>query len=381
MRGDGRIYLRGPRWWVSYWVDGVNYRQAAGPKEEDAVRLLKAKRREIAGDRFVTPRAEKLTVAELLEALEKDLELRGAKSIVSFRAHRKAVEDALGARRASTITTDDVRAFQKARLADAKAPATVNRYVETLRLALRLAAREGKLARLPYFPMLREDNARQGFFEREEFESVERALPDPIADVARFGWLSGWRKGEIVGMTWEQVDMRAGEVRLFDSKNGRGRVLEFDDELRALLEARLARRTFEGPDGPALSAYVFHDRGRPVIDFRKSWQKACVAAGVGRMVKATEDPEDEREVYVGKLFHDLQRSAVRDMVRAGIPPTIARGISGHRSDAVFDRYNIVDGRDRKAALEQTQRYRREKPGEPAQNQHIRPFSGAGVSRK
>lgn len=111
MRGDGSIFQRGSRWWIRYWVDGVNYRQAAGPKEEDAVRLLKAKRKEIAGDRFVTPRSERLTIAELLEALEKDLELRGAKAMVSFRAHRKAVEDALGPRRASTITTDDVRAF------------------------------------------------------------------------------------------------------------------------------------------------------------------------------------------------------------------------------------------------------------------------------
>jgi integrase len=355
MRGDGRIFQRGSKWWVAFYKDGKEHRLPAG-SDDDAKRLLKAKRKEIARDAFVAPQDEKRTVAELLAALEKDLLLRGAKSMVSFAAHRKAVEEALGKRRASSITSDDVKAFQTAKLDADKAPATINRYVETLRQAMRLAAREGKLARLPYFPMLTEDNVRRGFFEREQFDKVETALPDPVCDVARFAWLTGWRKGEVVGMTWEQVDMKAGEVRLFDSKNGHGRVLEFDDDLRALMEKRLAKRTFEGEDGPALSAYVFHEKGVPVVDFRKSWCKACVAAGVGRMVKS-EDEKTER--YVGRIFHDLRRSAVRDMVRSGVPPTIARGISGHRSDEVFDRYDIVSGTDIKDALARTQRYRRD----------------------
>jgi integrase len=367
MRGDGRIFQRGSRWWIAFFVDGKEHRLPAGT-EDDAKRLLKAKRKEIAKDAFVAPKDEKRTVGELLEALERDLLQRGAKSMDSFAAHRKAVEDALGKRRATSITTDDVRDFQRARLAPplgtakpgaVRAPATITRYVETLRQALKLAAAEGKLARLPHFPMLREDNVRRGFFELEEFEKVEAALPNPINDAARFGWLTGWRKGEIVEMTWDQVDMRSGEVRLFDSKNGRGRVLEFDDDLKALMEKRLALRTFDGPNGPALSAYVFHDKGAPVIDFRKSWQRACIAAGVGRMVKDETDPDGEREFYVGRLFHDLRRSAIRDLVRAGVSPTIARGISGHQSDEVFARYDIVSTKDMKDALAKAQRYRRE----------------------
>jgi integrase len=323
-------------------VNGRNYRQPAGATEQDARRVLKAKRKEIAGDRFIAPAAERLTVAELLQALESDLLMRGAKSIVSFRAHRKAVETELGERRASRLTADEIREFQQRSLDAGKAPATVNRYVETLRAAFRLGAKEEKLSRLPHFPMLREDNVRRGFFERDEFDRVAGALSDPVCDVARFAYLTGWRKGEIVRMTWDQVDRAAGEVRLFDSKNGRGRVLELDDELRSLVEARWTKRTYEGPEGPALSRYVFHECGRPVVDFRKSWASACRAANLP-----------------GKLFHDLRRTAVRDMVRAGTPPTIARAISGHRSEAVFERYDIVSGRDMRQALERTQRYRRE----------------------
>jgi integrase len=357
MRGDGRIFQRGNRWWISYNVNGRNYRQPGGDTEADARRLLKSKRNDIAGNRFVPPAAERLTVRDLLQALETDLSMRGAKSMISFKAHRKAVEDYLGDRRASRLTADEIRSFQQRRLDGGKAPATVNRYVETLRAAFRLAAKEEKLSRLPHFPMLREDNVRRGFFEREEFDRVAAALPDPICDVARFAYLTGWRKGEIVRMTWDQLDRAAGEVRLFDSKNGRGRVLAFDEELGTLIEARWAKRTYQGPDGPALSRYVFHKDGHPVLDFRKTWYTACCAAGVGRMVQ--DEEEEEKEHYEGKLFHDLRRSAVRDMVRAGVAPTVARSISGHRSDEVFSRYDIIDGRDVRNGLAQTQRYRRE----------------------
>jgi len=54
--------------------------------------------------------------------------------------------------------------------------------------------------------MMREDNARQGFFEHSEFESVVAKLPEPINEIARFGYLSGWRRGEIVPLKWEAVD-------------------------------------------------------------------------------------------------------------------------------------------------------------------------------
>ncbi len=340
MRGDGRVYPRGGRWWISYYVRGVNYRRPGGATEEAARKALRAKLKEIAAGRHVAPQEERLTVSDLLAGLERHLLTNGAKSMVSFRAHAKAVREALGHRRAVDFTTEDVERFKAEKLAAKKAPATVNRYVETARSAFRLAHKQERISRLPYFPLLRLNNVRRGFFERDEFEAVAIRLPDPVCDVARFGYLTGWRKGEIVSMTWDQVDFKSGEVRLYDSKNGEGRVLELEGELRKLLDRRLALRPFKGLSGTELSRFVFHEQGHTVRDFRKSWAAACKAAKVP-----------------GRLFHDLRRSAVRDMVRAGVSRSVAKAISGHKTDAIFERYDITSGDDRREALRRTQAHR------------------------
>jgi integrase len=87
------------------------------------------------------------------------------------------------------------------------------------------------------------------------------------------------------------------------------------------------------------SELIFHRSGRPIGDFRKRWLHACRAAGVE-----------------GRLLYDLRRTAVRNMVRAGVDPAIAMKISGHRTRAVFDRYNIVDERDVRDAFHRVAAY-------------------------
>src|SRR5207249_4946545 len=123
-----------------------------------------------------------------------------------------------------------------------------------------------------------------------------------------------WRKGEVLPLSWAQVDRAAHEVRLADSKNGRGRVLGYDSgsDLDKLIERRWTARAYEREGNSAISEYVFHRDGQPIVDFRKAWARACKAAKVP-----------------GRLFHDLRRTAARDMVRAGTPETVAMQVTGH----------------------------------------------------
>ncbi len=203
--------------------------------------------------------------------------------------------------------------------------------------AFRLAETRRWVNRLPHIRRLPERNARQGFFETEEIEAVIAHLLHYLKDFVRFGFLSGWRKGEIASLTWDDVDHHARIIRLRPegSKTGEGRVLALSGDLWDVIE----RRWHDRGSAP----WVFHRQELPIGDMRKAWKTACRKAGV---------PE--------KLFHDLRRTAVRDMVRAGVPERIAMAISGHTTRSIFDRYNIVSEADLREAVDRTHTYRKTK---------------------
>jgi len=166
-----------------------------------------------------------------------------------------------------------------------------------------------------------------------------------LQDFARFAYLVGWRKGEIASLHWSDVDNDIIRLRPEHSKNGIGRSAPLHDsnfkitEVGEVIERRRSERTFKAKSGPQLSAYVFHRKGSAIGDLRKAWATACAAAGLD-----------------GMLFQDLRRTAVRNMVRAGVSEHMAMQISGHRTRSIFDRYNIVNERDKQDALRRTQDY-------------------------
>ena len=123
-----------------------------------------------------------------------------------------------------------------------------------------LAIRAGKIATRPHIAQLAEDNAREGFLEPADFAALGARLAAWLADVAIFAYLTGWRKGEVATLTWADVDLRTGVIRLraAHSKNKRPRVVILRGELRAVLERRAAARRLDCP-------LVFHRDGQPSV--------------------------------------------------------------------------------------------------------------------
>jgi integrase len=127
-------------------------------------------------------------------------------------------------------------------------------------------------------------------------------------------------------------------VALENSKNEESRVIVLTDDLLALVRRRWVARQYRTKMGVALSGWVFHRHGERIVDFRDAWAEACGAAKVP-----------------GLLFHDLRRSAVRNMAKTGdVDQALAMKITGHKTDSVYRRYRIVDEADIERALAKTQ---------------------------
>jgi len=315
------------------------------------------------------PEANRVTVNERLDWLEGDYELRRVRSLPQVRSHLVPIREWFGPLKAVDVAARDVDDYIRARAANRVAPvpgrkrrrghhttrkarlsaATINRGLQLLGQALRPFLQEHgrpvpKIRRLP------EDNAREGFAERAEFEAIVRALPEDLQDFARWQYATAWRPGESKSLKWADVERDARAIRLSwrSAKTKKARRMALEGDLWALIERRWAGRVVTAADGSqAISPLVFHRDGRQVGNFSKAWKTACGAAGA-----------PQRHLY------DFRRSGLRNMVRAGVDPAIAMKISGHRTRATFDRYNIVSDDDIRDAMAKTSAYLRQQPSEP-----------------
>jgi integrase len=207
-----------------------------------------------------------------------------------------------------------------------------------------------KVAQVPYILMLKENNVRKGFFEYEELLALKANLPDHLKPVVTFAYSTGWRRSEILVLEWSQVDLREGTVTLEpgETKNDEGRTLYMEPELLEIMRELQSKRRLGCP-------YVFHLDGKKIQSFRKTWKSACQKAGIP-----------------GMPFHDFRRTAIRNMIRAGIPERVAMTISGHKSGSVFERYNIVSQEDLKEAASRRQAFKEKQAGR-LQFSYIRPI--------
>ena len=154
-----------------------------------------------------------------------------------------------------------------------------------------------------------------------------------------FAYKTGWRFSEISSLKWNQVDLTAGTVRLEagTTKNDEARTVYMDEELSQVFKEQWETRKRTGK----LTLYVFpsKDTQTRIKDIRGSWDTACKEAKIGR-----------------RLFHDFRRTAIRNMIRAGIPERVAMMISGHKTRSLFDRYNIVSDADLKLVSQKQEAY-------------------------
>jgi integrase len=330
----GSIYKRGKVYWIQYYRNGKPYRESTkGKKESDAKQLLKKREGEIANGKLPGIYFDRVKFDELSEGFLRDYRINQRKSLK--RAERSAghLQRYFEGYRVPDITSPKIEEYIESRLEEGAANATINRELSALKRMLNLGARQTppKVDRVPYIPMLKENNTRKGFFEHAEFVALRDALPDHLKGFTTFAYKTGWRMSEISDLIWSQIDRGNGIVRLEpgETKNDDARTVYLDDELQEVFNGQWETRK-------NLLPYVFlnEDGSDKIKSFRKTWIAACKDAKIGK-----------------RLFHDFRRTAVRNMVRAGIPEGVAMKISGHKTRSVFDRYNIVNDADLQLAAQ------------------------------
>lgn len=285
--------------------------------------------------------------------------------------------------------------------------ASINRCLASLKRAFNLAYRSTprKVFSVPVFPHLKESAPRKGFVEQTQYETLARQCPELwLRTALAVGYSCGFRKGELLNLRARQVD-----TFCIDPRNPNGAPITcitldpgstkndeprnaylFEPNVIQLLRACVKNKK---PDD-----FVFtRDDGKPVLDFRGTWSQICCAASLGHMLCATCGKELEygkkceteghaaEPRYVGLLFHDLRRSAVRNFERSGVPRTVAMEISGHKTEAVYRRYNITSEADKIQAARQIAQFHEtqsqavenghslgtiDRSGTPAQTEHL-----------
>lgn len=360
MRGIGRIFQRGPVWWIAYSHRGREYRESTGATgtkgEALAGKLLRKRLGEIGRGRLIGPQEERVTFEDLVADVERDYSINGKRSATTLPRRFSHLRQHFALLRAVDITTDRVRAYIVDRQANGAANATINRELATLKRMFTLAVQGARLSTRPYIPMLEEHNARQGFLDHGSFLALHTALPGYLQDSVSFLYLSGWRVSEMRRLEWRDVDLPGHVVRLRPelSKNKDGRVLPLNGELLEVMERAAGQRRLD-------CINVFHVDGQPIGDFRKAWRKACIATGLGAMVPRATATGETEVVYKGLIPHDLRRSAVRNLVRSGVTEGVCMVLTGHKTRAIFDRYNIVSESDLMAATERLQAHLAQQP--------------------
>jgi integrase len=333
-REFGTLRLRGSIWWVRYKVKGKCYEESSGATDRrKAEKLLARREAELGLGHFVAPDVKRTTVVDLAQMLRDDYRVNGRRSLRRAETSLTHLLAYFGGARAITVTADRIAAYIRDRQDEGAAPATIRNELAALKRMFTLGLRAGKVTQRPHIPAIQVSNARAGFFEPRDFTALVAALPEDLQGVVTFAYCTGWRiPSEVLPLTWAQVDFRAGVVRLEprSTKNDEGRTFPFDalPELAALLRAQRERTTaLERATGRVLP-HVFHRDGQPIRYFRRAWLSACRRAGL-----------------VGMIPHDFRRTAVRNLVRAGVPERVAMQLTGHKTRSVFDRYNIVNERD------------------------------------
>ena len=338
----GGIVVTLPTWWIKYYRNGQPFRESSHSEDySEAERLLKRRQGEIVTGSFGGLGPERIRMADLLNDVIDDYKLRGRSTLKNAKIQLdNHLMPAFGKVRASEFTTGHVTRYIAHRRRAEAANATINRELAFLKRAFHLGAESDppKVVRVPHIQLLPENNVREGLLDLEGYKRLLGELPAYLKVLYVVGYHTGVRSGELKKIRIAQVDTIGKEIQISGrtTKAKEAHTLPIYGEMGPWIEMAIAERDARFPQCPWL---FFNEEGNQIGSFRKAWTAACKRAGVA-----------------GLLFHDLRRSAVVNMDRAGVPRRVIMQITGHKTEVMFTRYRIVAPADLKHAARRMEAY-------------------------
>jgi integrase len=267
----------------------------------------------------------------LLDLHLADKRRKRASDVLSLeRKIEKHIRPALGSMNAQAIKNTDLKKYIDGRIVAGAANATINRELSAIRRALNIGLSDELIPKAPSFKelLLPEDNARQGFVEDDTYRALLKELASHAQLPWCFSYYTGVRVGELLKIEWSWVDWSRSVIiipgvadGLRVTKNKKKRIIPVYSDMIPLVQAAYQTRNPECP-------HMFQKHGKRLRSFRTAFENARKRLGLESVI-----------------FHDLRRTAVRNMERAGIPRTIARQVSGHLTESVYIRYAIGAEKD------------------------------------
>jgi integrase len=350
-------------YWIDYYVNGHRKRERIGPDKRLAETVLRKRKVEVAEGKFLDrQRPITTTFEELADAYLKYA--RGNKKSWDRDATSiKKLREVFDGKRLTEVTPAAIEHYKTLRMASTTIhgrhprPATLNRELACLKHMFNVARKgliELKGGVPPDNPMspvefLDEQNVRSRVLTPEEFQRMLDVSPDYFKPVLSCGYYTGMRREEILELTWDRVDLKAGFIRLrvTDTKAKDARHIPIGQELRKMLQSL---PLVLDPQGARLPN-VFTRRGKPIKSVREIFNRVRREVGLTDLV-----------------FHDTRHTATTNLRRAGVDALTAMKITGHKTMAVFKRYNTIDEDDLTAAQRQLDTYMDTKTLFPQQQQ-------------
>lgn len=324
---------------MQYWHNGERHRESTKCEKPKAAQdILRKKLLELdrIGPNAIPQGARRISVSDLYESLERDYAINARKSLRDLKIRwNKHLQGSFSQMSVTAVTTEQISAYVAKRLQESASNATVNRELAALKRMYKLAIKTGRLkfGEQPYFPMLKERNVRKGFVKDAQYSELARTTGEIglwLRGLFELGYTYGWRKSELLGLRVSQLDFAERTIVLYagETKNDAARMVGMTAAVYELLMSLVVGKA------PESKVFTRGRENRPIAGFRKAWAAATKAAGCE-----------------GLLFHDLRRSGVRNLVRAGVTEKVAMTITGHKTRSVFERYNIVSDADVRQAVE------------------------------